>query len=78
MDLGVDCLYPVIVLFGEPKEIKATSIMLDSGVDGEGSILLKYEDAIIMYSKIPNSYLPSEIRVKREVSLMIKFVRLKK
>lgn len=64
MDLGVYCLYPLIVLFGEPKEIKATSIMLDSGVDGEGSILLKYDDkdAIIMYSKITNSNLPSEIQ----------------
>jgi scyllo-inositol 2-dehydrogenase (NADP+) len=64
MDLGVYCLYPLIVLFGEPKEVKATSIMLDSGVDGEGSILLKYDDkdAIIMYSKITNSYLPSEIQ----------------
>lgn len=64
MDLGVYCLYPLIVLFGEPKEIKAASIILDSGVDGEGSILLKYDDkdAIIMYSKITNSYLPSEIQ----------------
>ncbi len=64
MDLGVYCLFPLIVLFGEPKEIKATSIILDSGVDGEGSILLKYDDkdAIIMYSKITNSYLPSEIQ----------------
>ncbi len=64
MDLGVYCLYPLIVLFGEPKEIKATSIMLDSGVDGAGSILLKYDDkdAVIMYSKITNSYLPSEIQ----------------
>jgi predicted dehydrogenase len=64
MDLGVYCLFPLIVLFGEPNEVKATSIMLDSGVDGEGSILLKYDDkdAIIMYSKITNSYLPSEIQ----------------
>lgn len=64
MDLGVYCLYPLVVLFGEPKEIKATSVILDSGVDGEGSILLKYDDkdAIIMYSKITNSYLPSEIQ----------------
>lgn len=64
MDLGTYCLYPLIALFGEPCDIKATSIMLKSGVDGEGSVLLKYEDkeAVVMYSKISNSYLPSEIQ----------------
>jgi len=64
MDLGVYCLYPLITLFGEPNEVKATGLMLDSGVDGEGSVLLKYDDkdAVVMYSKITNSYLPSEIQ----------------
>ena len=64
MDLGVYCLYPLITLFGEPTEVKATAIMLDSGVDGEGNVLLKYDDkdAVVMYSKITNSYLPSEIQ----------------
>jgi predicted dehydrogenase len=64
MDLGVYCLYPLITLFGEPKEVKATGMMLDSGVDGEGSVLLKYEDkdAVVIYSKITNSHLPSEIQ----------------
>ena len=64
MDLGVYCLYPLITLFGEPNEVKATGIMLDSGVDGEGSVVLRYDDkdAVVMYSKISNSYLPSEIQ----------------
>jgi scyllo-inositol 2-dehydrogenase (NADP+) len=64
MDLGVYCLYPLIVLFGKPKEIKATGFILASGVDGEGSVILKYDDkdAIVMYSKITNSHLPSEIQ----------------
>lgn len=64
MDLGVYCLYPLITLFGAPKEIKATSVMLESGVDGEGSVLLKYDDkdAVVMHSKITNSYLPCEIQ----------------
>ncbi|QCS53077.1 Gfo/Idh/MocA family protein [Priestia flexa] len=72
MDLGVYCLYPLITLFGEPKEVKATGIMLDSGVDGEGSVILKYDDkdAIMMYSKITNSYLPSEIQGEKG-SIMI-------
>ncbi|MET1014018.1 MAG: Gfo/Idh/MocA family oxidoreductase [Paenisporosarcina sp.] len=64
MDLGVYCLYPLITLFGEPKEVKATGLLLDSGVDGEGSVILKYDDkdAVVLYSKITNSFLPSEIQ----------------
>lgn len=63
MDLGVYCLYPLVVLFGKPKEVKATSLMLDSGVDGEGSFICRYDDmdGVIMYSKISTSYLPAEI-----------------
>ncbi|GIP33320.1 Gfo/Idh/MocA family protein [Paenibacillus sp. J2TS4] len=64
MDLGVYCIYPMVVLFGMPELIKANAIMLDSGVDGEGSLLLKYKemDAVIMYSKITNSHLSTEIQ----------------
>ncbi|MGG0384569.1 Gfo/Idh/MocA family oxidoreductase [Priestia filamentosa] len=64
MDLGVYCLYPLVVLFGQPKSVKAEATMLSSGVDGQGSIILTYEDmeAVITYSKITNSSLPSEIQ----------------
>ena len=64
MDIGIYCLYPLVVLFGEPTGIKAEGILLESGVDGEGSILLKYaeHDAVISYSKITTSYLPAEIQ----------------
>jgi predicted dehydrogenase len=64
MDIGIYCVYPAVTLFGEPKQIQASSYMLESGVDGEGSILLTYDemDAVIMYSKITNSYVPSEIQ----------------
>ncbi|MBU8880377.1 Gfo/Idh/MocA family oxidoreductase [Bacillus sp. FJAT-29790] len=64
MDLGIYCVYPMVVLFGEPKEVKATSVMLNSGVDGEGSLLVKYDEmeAVIMHSKISDSNLPSEIQ----------------
>ncbi|HZH58131.1 MAG TPA: Gfo/Idh/MocA family oxidoreductase [Metabacillus sp.] len=64
MDIGIYCVYPAVALFGEPREVKASSYMLESGVDGEGSILLTYDDmdAVIMYSKITNSYVPSEIQ----------------
>lgn len=64
MDIGIYCIYPMVVLFGQPESVKATSIMLDSGVDGEGSIVLQYKEmeGVITYSKITNSYLPSEIQ----------------
>lgn len=64
MDIGIYCIYPAVVLFGEPKSIQANGYVLESGVDGEGSLLLKYEDmdAVIMFSKITNSALPSEIQ----------------
>jgi scyllo-inositol 2-dehydrogenase (NADP+) len=64
MDIGIYCVYPMVVLFGEPLHIKANAFMLDSGVDGEGSMLASYEDmeGVIMYSKITNSYIPSEIQ----------------
>ncbi|CAM4013202.1 Gfo/Idh/MocA family oxidoreductase [Paenibacillus alkaliterrae] len=64
MDLGVYCLYPLVALFGKPDVVKAAGVMLESGVDGEGSIVLQYPamDAVIMYSKITHSSLPSEIQ----------------
>jgi predicted dehydrogenase len=64
MDLGIYCIYPLVVLFGKPEQIQASGILLDSGIDGEGSLLLKYKDmdAVIMHSKISSSYLPAEIQ----------------
>jgi scyllo-inositol 2-dehydrogenase (NADP+) len=64
MDLGVYCIYPLAVLFGKPDQVQASGLMLESGVDGEGSLLLKYKemDAVIMHSKITSSYLPVEIQ----------------
>ncbi len=64
MDIGIYCIEPLVKLFGEPKDIKASSLKLQSGVDGEGSLILSYDDmdGIIIHSKISNSYLPSEIQ----------------
>lgn len=64
MDLGIYGLYPMVALFGKPSGIKATGYMLESGVDGEGSLLATYPemDGVIMYSKIADSALPSEIQ----------------
>jgi scyllo-inositol 2-dehydrogenase (NADP+) len=64
MDIGIYSIYPAIVLFGKPQAVKATGVRLRSGVDGEGTVLLQYEDmdAVIMHSKITDSYIPSEIQ----------------
>lgn len=64
MDIGVYCIHPMVNLFGKPKSVKASSILLESGVDGEGNCIFEYDDmvGIIMYSKISNSYMPSEIQ----------------
>jgi scyllo-inositol 2-dehydrogenase (NADP+) len=64
MDLGIYCIYPMVVLFGKPDGIQGSGVMLESGVDGEGSILMAYKgmEAVIMHSKIANSYLPTEIQ----------------
>ncbi|KOP64659.1 oxidoreductase [Bacillus sp. FJAT-18019] len=64
MDLGIYCLYPMVTLFGKPDAVKASGYMLSSGVDGEGSLLLSYPemDAVIMHSKISDSYAPAEIQ----------------
>lgn len=63
MDLGVYTLYPLIALFGMPEEVKAISTNLHTGVDGQGMVLLSYGemDAVVTFSKITDSYLPSEI-----------------
>lgn len=64
MDIGVYCIYPMVVLFGKPISIKANGFLLESGVDGEGSIIFRYKEsiAVVVHSKITNSYIPSEIQ----------------
>ncbi len=64
MDLGVYCIQPLISLFGKPRAVKANAVMLPTGVDGQSSLLLSYEEmeAVLFFSKITDSFLPSEIQ----------------
>ncbi|WP_455635240.1 Gfo/Idh/MocA family protein [Parabacteroides sp.] len=64
MDIGIYTLYPMVVLFGRPKKVEATGIVLSSGTDGQGAVNFLYDEmnATILYSKIANSYLPTEIQ----------------
>ena len=64
MDIGVYTIYPMVVLFGMPERIMASGTVLSSGADGQGSVLFRYPEmeASVLYSKIADSYLPSEIQ----------------
>lgn len=74
MDLGVYCLYPIIKLFGEPKEVKSFSTVIPDGVDGAGVTILNYETftAALKYSKVGNSFLPTEIQGEEATILIDK------
>lgn len=75
MDMGVYALYPVIDLFGMPSGVKASAVMLYTGVDGMGSALLSYDDlvATVSYSKISAMRTPSEIQGE-EGSILIEHI----
>ncbi|WP_058306163.1 Gfo/Idh/MocA family protein [Gracilibacillus massiliensis] len=75
MDIGVYCLYPMVALFGAPTRVKATAYMLESGVDGEGTVTVDYPDlnGVAMFSKITNSSLPSEIQGEKGSIVIGKF-----
>ena len=63
MDIGIYTIYPMIALFGRPQSIEAQGIVLRTGVDGQGTVNFRYPemDATVLYSKIANSFLPTEI-----------------
>ncbi|MFZ0528932.1 MAG: Gfo/Idh/MocA family oxidoreductase, partial [Propionicimonas sp.] len=63
MDLG---FYPVglaVHLFGEPSSVRATGILLDSGADAQGTILLGYDgfEVVCLHSKVATCGIASEI-----------------
>ena len=65
MDIGIYCIYPMVVLFGRPERISATGVVLSSGVDGQGAVNFDYPggmQATVLYSKIADSRLRSEIQ----------------
>ncbi|WP_235846934.1 Gfo/Idh/MocA family protein [Neobacillus soli] len=63
VDLGVYPLYLAVGLFGEPKQVSYHPVLLRSGVDGSGTLVLTYEDFVctILCSKISHSELRCEI-----------------
>ena len=65
MDIGVYPLFLVVSLFGTPDSLKADGMVLENGkgIDAFGTLHMHYEekDAIVMFSKIYDSYIPTEI-----------------
>lgn len=64
MDIGVYCVHPMLALFGKPHTVISSSVKLSNGIDGAGTILVEYEgmQGELLYSKITNSKLPSQIQ----------------
>lgn len=64
MDIGVYGIHFMAMLFGKPTEIKSMSQKLHNGMESLGTILCRYDGmhGEIIYSKITNSVLPSQIQ----------------
>lgn len=73
MDIGVYCIHPLVRLFGMPEKVWGDAVKLHNGVDGAGTILAKYAgmQGELIYSKIANSKLPSQIQGE-EACMLIK------
>jgi predicted dehydrogenase len=64
MDIGVYCVHMAVMLFGTPETVAGGCMFLPRSIDGEGTLVLGYPDIIadIVYSKISDSVLPSQIQ----------------
>lgn len=65
LDIGIYTIFPMVVLLGKPKSIKAIGRLLHTGVDSSGSAIFEYENGVkatVIYSKISNSILPTEVQ----------------
>jgi predicted dehydrogenase len=63
VDLGVYPLYLAVGLFGAPKKATYHPVILRSGVDGSGTLVLEYEEFVctILCSKLSHSTILCEI-----------------
>ncbi|WP_338393311.1 Gfo/Idh/MocA family protein [Fulvitalea axinellae] len=77
VDIGVYCVAPCVHLFGQPESVYAQAQMLSTGVDGMGTVCLRYDgfEAVLTHSKMHNSTLPSEIQGE-EGSIIIERISL--
>ena len=67
MDIGVYTIWPMVALFGKPSGITSNMMIYDipghGMTDLQGTVDFKYDgfNASVIYSKITDSYLPTEI-----------------
>ncbi|GHI00241.1 Gfo/Idh/MocA family protein [Neobacillus kokaensis] len=63
VDLGVYPLFLAVGLFGEPRKVSYHPVLLRTGVDGSGTLVLEYDGFVctILCSKVSHSILPCEI-----------------
>lgn len=72
MDIGIYPLSAAIGLFGEPKSFTAQGVLLDSGVDAHGTLVLHYNqfDVVISHSKVSDGLIPSELQGEQATMLV--------
>jgi predicted dehydrogenase len=73
MDIGVYTIYPMVVLFGKPSVIKAQGVLLETGADVFGTVNFEYDsgmNATVIYSKVSDSVLPTEIQGESGILLL--------
>ncbi|GHA58149.1 Gfo/Idh/MocA family protein [Photobacterium aphoticum] len=75
MDIGIYPLSAAIGLFGEPNSLTAQGVLLDSGVDAHGTLVLHYKDfdVTLCHSKVSDGYIPSEIQGEQG-TLLVDFI----
>lgn len=66
MDLGIYLVYAAVGWFGKPDSASYTYRKVKTGVDGNGTIILRYPnfDVTMMTGKTMDSFLPSEIYIE--------------
>jgi predicted dehydrogenase len=64
MDIGAYCIHSMVMLFGAPQKISASGYFLKDSIDAYGTVLADYDGMSVqlLYSKINNSFTPSEIQ----------------
>ena len=67
MDIGCYAVYAAVRLFGEPLKVSYTPIMLETRVDGAGTLVLTYEGMIctLVISKMSHGWSHSEIQTDK-------------
>lgn len=64
MDIGYYCVAFSVFMFGKPESVQASAYLLETGVDGCGTVILNYStfSVTIDHSKISNAKTSSEIQ----------------